>query len=287
MNKKIKVAKELIKLAKSLIAYQEDNTVHEQIMQEDKVSNIDKLIKENYPNKYEDVTEDEWMHIFDICQGFAYDQVIKGQSMNTHDVNDVMNIFRSKIWNKIENKDFKTYKGEDITNLQSYLFGAIKFIAKKYKEAFYLHRKDKRDISIEENELQNYINNNSFEEPEKIEQENQYNEAINVMLEEVEKLKDYKINDFKKHAPIQNEDFSFFDLLKKYFDEKIPMETIAKEIGITYSGVQQLFKHIFPYLKNKLQQKGIKNLNNIDIIKTSSDFIEDMLSDENFWQMIK
>lgn len=290
MNKKIKVAKELIKLAKSLIAYQEDNTVHEQIMQEDKVSNIDKLIKENYPNKYEDVTEDEWMHIFDICQGFAYEEVVKGQSMNQHDFKDVMQIFRSKIWNKIENKDFKTYKGEDITNLQSYLFGAIKNIAKRYKQVFYLHKTEdsaNKDISIEENELQNYIDDDSFEEPEKIEQENQYNEAINVMLEEVEKLKDYKINDFKKHAPIQNEDFSFFDLLKKYFDEKIPMETIAKEIGITYSGVQQLFKHIFPYLKKKLQQKGIKNLNNIDIIKTSSDFIEDMLSDENFWQMIK
>ena len=103
------------------------------------------------------------------------------------------------------------------------------------------------------------------------------------MLEEVEKLKDYKINDFKKHAPIQNEDFSFFDLLKMYFDEKIPMETIAKEIGTTYAGVQQLFKHIFPYLKNKLQQKGVKNLNNIDIIKTSSDFIEELLSDKKLW----
>jgi len=103
------------------------------------------------------------------------------------------------------------------------------------------------------------------------------------MLEEVKKLKDYKINDFKKRAPIQNEDFSFFDLLNMRFDKKLPMEDIAKELGITYSEVQQLFKHIFPILKNKLQQKGIKNLNNIDIIKTSSDFIEDLLNDEKLW----
>lgn len=291
----IKVAKQLIKLAKSLIAFKEDETitqksVKEQIMEETNISKIDKLIKENYPNKYEDVTEDEWMHIFDMCKRFAYDQVVNGQSMNQHDVNDVMNIFRSKIWDKIKDNNFKTHNGKNIDNLQQYLFGSIKYIAKRYKEVFYLHGTDKatnRDISIEENELQNYIDNNSFEEADKLEKEKQYNEALNILSKEIEKLKNYKINDFKKRAPIKNNELTFFDIYEMYYDQKMAMEDIAKELGIKYAGVQQLFKHINKTLKNKLNIHGINEDCYYDNVRTSSDFLEDLLNDKKLWQKIK
>jgi hypothetical protein len=125
MNK-IKVAKELIKLAKSLIAYSNDD---DPIIKSNDLDEIDTLVDGNYNN----LTLEQWSHICEICKPYAIGQVKQTKQIfgfpDHSDADDVISILKTHVLDKV-GKNKLIIKPH---YLKGYLFGAIRYIIRDIK----------------------------------------------------------------------------------------------------------------------------------------------------------
>lgn len=145
----VKIAKKLIKLAKELISFKEENVFNEEnktdIQLQTNINEIVKIIQER--GGYQHVTEEEWIHIFNCCLPFAKSNAaLKYKNkLNQQDIENIMQEFRLQMLEKVNKNQIY-----HINNLARYLFQMIGNITYHYFKKEYLHIDD--NISMDDEE---------------------------------------------------------------------------------------------------------------------------------------
>ena len=268
MNK-IKVAKQLIRLAKSLIAYSDDDP----IMKSNNVDEIQELINGNYNN----VTLEQWSHICEICNPYAIRQVNQTKQIfgfpSHSDADDVISILKTHILNKVGKNELVIK-----SHLKGYLFGSIRYI-------IYNINKNKTDkytaVIIDEEELKKFINQNSFEEARKQNLEQEWAQKQELVEKQLEKYNDKPLKKAVSWAYKVSDDFSILDLFKMRYQKNMSLRMISGEIDAPESSIKGFLRvtmqKIYDNIKEQMKQLKLSSSSTVD-------FIEELLSDKSFWE---
>lgn len=270
MNKNIKVAKQLLKLAKSLVSYKQDKTITKL-----KIKDLDDLKK---INDLSNLTQENLVEISQLFYGiiiYKLENHYKNIDFK-QEAKDIKQQFFIRMM-ELFNKN-KIPKKLDKANANTYFSNILKYVIFDYiRKNFHLETLKKMNIKLpffNVNSFSNYADKNKSTLPGHQMQKKQlkkqlYSELFN------------KLNELKKENGLN------FKIISLYFYHKLTMEEIVKEVNKNLSYVNRTitnFKKELNKDKDMKQKYQEYKFGPKDTIKLSSDFIQEMLWSEEMWK---